>query len=125
MESRPYFTRIPSPDFIVQDEVFSSVPGAGRYRFVATMDSEGTYAMVYAPIGRSFSVKTNMLKAEKIMAWWYCPRTGKATKIGKFANDGKPHSFNPPMPGEAMDWVLVLDDAAKGYPKPGKRFSNN
>jgi hypothetical protein len=29
------------------------------------------------------------------------------------------------MPGEAMDWVLVLDDAAKGYPKPGKRFSNN
>ena len=125
MESRPYFTRIPSPDFIVQDEVFSSVPGAGRYRFVATMDSEGTYAMVYAPIGRAFSVKSNMLKAEKIMAWWYCPRTGKATKIGKFVNDGKPHSFNPPMPGEAMDWVLVLDDAAKGYPKPGKRFSNN
>jgi hypothetical protein len=125
MESRPYFTRIPSPDFIVQDEVYSSVPGAGRYRFVATMDSEGTYAMVYAPIGRSFSVKTNMLKAEKITAWWYCPRTGKATKIGKFVNDGKPHSFNPPMPGEAMDWVLVLDDAAKGYPKPGKRFSNN
>ena len=86
------------------------------------MDSECTYAMVYAPIGRSFSVKTNMLKAEKITAWWYCPRTGKATKIGKFVNDGKPHSFNPPMPGEAMDWVLVLDDAAKKYPAPGKAY---
>lgn len=122
MESRPYFTRIPSPDFIVQDEVHSSIPGAGRYRFVATMDSEGSYAMVYAPIGRSFSVKTNMLKAEKITAWWYCPRTGKATKIGKFVNDGKPRSFIPPMPGEAMDWVLVLDDAAKKYPAPGKVY---
>ncbi|MBQ5657819.1 MAG: glycoside hydrolase family 140 protein, partial [Bacteroidaceae bacterium] len=122
MESRPYFTRIPSPDFIVQDEVYSSVPGAGRYRFVATMDSEGTYAMVYAPIGRAFSVKSNMLKGEKIMAWWYCPRTGKATKIGKFTNDSKERSFTPPMSGEAMDWVLVLDDAAKKYPAPGKVY---
>lgn len=120
MESRPYFTRIPSPDFIVQDEVYSSVPGAGRYRFVATMDSEGSYAMVYVPAGRLFSVRTNMLKAEKIVAWWYCPRTGKATRIGKFVNDGKECSFMPPMPGEAMDWVLVLDDAAKRYPAPGK-----
>ena len=120
MESRPYFSRIPSPDFIVQNEVHSSVPGAGRYRFVATMDSEGTYAMVYAPIGREFSVKTSMLKGEKITAWWYCPRTGKAEKIGKFVNDGEAKAFMPPMPGEAMDWVLVLDDSACKYPAPGR-----
>ena len=120
MESRPYFNRVPSPDFIVPDEVQSSVPGAGRYRFVATMDSEGTYAMVYAPIGRTFSVRTSMLKAEKITAWWYCPRTGKAEKIGKFANDGEYKAFTPPMPGEALDWVLVLDNAECKYPAPGK-----
>lgn len=120
MESRPYFSRVPSPDFIVQDEVQTSVPGAGRYRFVATMDSEGTYAMVYAPIGRTFSVRTSMLKAERITAWWYCPRTGKAEKIGKFANDGEYKAFTPPMPGEALDWVLVLDNAECKYPAPGK-----
>ncbi len=120
MESRPYFSRIPAPDFVVQDEVWSSVPGAGRYRFVATMDSEGSYAMVYAPLGRTFSVKTDMLKAENIVAWWYCPRTGKAQKVGKFANDKQPRAFTPPMPGEPMDWVLVLDDAAQKYPAPGK-----
>ena len=122
MESRPYFTRIPSPDFIVQDDVPSSIPGAGRYRFVATMDSEGSYAMVYAPIGRSFSVRTDMIKAQRITAWWYCPRTGKATMIEKFANDGQPRAFVPPMTGEAMDWVLILDDASKRYPKPGSRI---
>ncbi len=123
MESRPYFSRIPAPEFIVQDEVWSSVPGAGRYRFVATMDVEGSYAMVYAPIGRSFAVKTDMLKADKVVAWWYCPRTGKARKAGKFTNDGRPHTFTPPMPGEAQDWVLVLDDAAKKYPTPGKTYN--
>ena len=78
--------------------------------------------MVYAPIGRTFSVRTSMLKAEKITAWWYCPRTGKAEKIGKFANDGEYKAFTPPMPGEALDWVLVLDDAAKKYPAPGKAY---
>ena len=122
MLSRPYFERVPAEEFIVQDEVHSSVPGAGRYRFVATMDAAGSYAMVYAPIGREFSVKTDMLKAEKITAWWYCPRTGKAQKIGSFANDGQPKAFTPPMKGEAMDYVLVLDDAAKHYPKPGGKL---
>ncbi len=122
MLSRPYFDRVPAEEFIVQDEVYSSVPGAGRYRFVATMDTAGSYAMVYAPIGREFSVKTDMLKAEKITAWWYCPRTGKSQKIGSFANDGQPKTFTPPMKGEAMDWVLVLDDATKHYPKLGHKL---
>ena len=119
IKSRPFFSRIPAPDFIITDEIKSSVPGAGRYRFVATMDAEDSYAMVYAPIGRTFSVKGSMLKAKKLTAWWYCPRTGKAEKIGTIENS-ETLSFTPPMPGEAMDWVLVLDDATKHYPTPGK-----
>lgn len=122
IESRPYFSRVPAPQFIVDDKVWSSVPGAGRYRFVATMDDAGSYAMVYAPIGRTFSVNASMLKGEKLVAWWYSPRSGKARKIGKFVNDGSRLSFTPPMDGEALDWVLVIDDAQKGYPAPGKKF---
>jgi hypothetical protein len=34
-------------------------------------------------------------------------------------NEGE-RSFMPPDPGEALDWVLVLDDAAQGYPPPGE-----
>ena len=30
-------------------------------------------------------------------------------------------SFISPSPGEALDWVLVLDDASKDYPAPGTR----
>ncbi len=120
VESRPYFTRIPAPDFIVPAEVASAVPGGnGRYRMTATMDAEGSYAMVYVPCGRAFSVRADMLKAKKIVAWWFCPRTGRAKRAGVFDNDGRPLTFVPPAVGEADDAVLVLDDAARRYPVPG------
>ena len=51
-------------------------------------------------------------------AWWFNPRDGKATAIGTFPNTGE-RAFTPPDAGELLDWVLVLDDAAKGYAAPG------
>ena len=77
--------------------------------------------MVYVPCGRTFSVRGDMLKALKITAWWFCPRTGKAKKIGVLPNHGGPLTFSPPAANEADDMVLVLDDAARKYPAPGKR----
>ena len=42
LESRPMLSRIPDQEVIVTDRVPTSVPGAGRYFFAATRDSEGT-----------------------------------------------------------------------------------
>jgi hypothetical protein len=56
-DGRPFLTRIPDDSVIVTDRIPTSVPGAGRYRFVATRD---------------------------------------------------------------LDWVLVLDDAARQRPPPGQ-----
>jgi hypothetical protein len=120
IESRPFLTRIPDDSIIVTDRVPTSVPGAGRYRFVATRDTDGTYAMVYAPVGRSFKVRMDVIKGPKVKAWWFNPRDGKARAIGTFANSGE-REFTPPDKGEMIDWVLVLDDVAKKYPAPGKR----
>ena len=118
IESRPVLTRIPDNDVIVPGEVTTSVPGAGAYRFVATRDSDGSYAMVYAPIGRAFSVRMDKVSGGNVNAWWFDPRTGKATSAGEFSNKGV-REFAPPNPGEVLDWVLVLDDAAKNFPLPG------
>jgi hypothetical protein len=96
----------------------SAVPGAGRYRFVATRDNDRTYAMVYAPVGRSFTVRMNAIAGPEVAAWWFNPRDGSATSIGTFDNEGE-REFTPPDHGEMTDWVLVLDDAAKKYPTPG------
>ena len=120
MESRPFLTRVPDDSIIVTDRVPTAVPGAGRYRFVATRDVDGTYAMIYAPIGRAFSVRMNVIKGPKAQAWWFNPRDGTAAPVGEFANTGE-RRFVPPNPGETLDWVLVLDDAARNYPPPGQR----
>ena len=55
-----------------------------------------------------------------VKAWWFNPRNGAATAIGKFPNTGE-RAFTPPDVGEMLDWVLVLDDEAKGFPAaPGR-----
>jgi Protein of unknown function (DUF4038)/Putative collagen-binding domain of a collagenase len=121
MESRPYLTRVPDDLVIVTSEVPTSVPGAGTRRFVATRDQRGSYAMVYAPVGRPFKVRMDKITGKKVKAWWFNPRNGEATVIGEFSNAGE-REFNPPNPGESLDWVLVLDDTAKKYPAPGQPF---
>ena len=120
IESRPFLTRIPDDSLIVTDRVPTSVPGTGRYHFAATRDADGTYALVYAPVGRSFKVRMEVIKGSKVKAWWFNPRDGKAKAIGTFDNRGE-RAFTPPDAGELLDWVLVLDDAAKKYPAPGSR----
>ncbi len=123
IESRPYFTRIPAPDVIIASDVPTAIPGAGSYRFTATADTDGTYIMVYAPIGRKFTVKTSGIRSERLRAWWYNPRNGKAEKIGTFDNSDS-MEFISPTPGEHLDWILVIDDAHKKYPAPGKKMFN-
>jgi hypothetical protein len=119
MESRPFLTRVPDDSIIASNRVPTSIPGAGRYRFVATRDESGSYAMVYAPVGRKFAVNMDKINGTKVKAWWFNPRDGSAKEIGAFDNNGV-REFTPPDYGEMLDWVLVLDDAAKNYPAPGK-----
>jgi hypothetical protein len=88
---------------------------------VATRDLSGSYAMVYAPVGRPFKVRMDKITGDKVKAWWFNPRNGEAIVIGEFSNTGE-REFNPPNPGESLDWILVLDDAAKNYPAPGQPF---
>lgn len=116
--SRPFLSRIPDDSVIVTDRVPTSVPGAGRYHFSATRDTERTYAMVYAPVGRKFKVHMDAIHGATVKTWWFNPRNGQANEIGTFPSEGE-HEFTPPDYGEMIDWVLVLDDAAKNYPPPG------
>jgi hypothetical protein len=120
LESRPFLTRVPDDSVIVTDRVPTSVPGAGRYRFVATRDAEGTYAMVYVPVGRRFAVRMDVIRGPRVTAWWFDPRLGTASRIGDYPNAGE-RLFEPPDVGEDHDFVLVLDDAARHYPPPGSR----
>lgn len=116
--SRPYLTRIPATEQVLcASSIPTAWPGEGLYRFAATMDIDGTYLMVYAPIGRQFTVNTTVIQGKKLVGWWYNPRNGKSKKIGRIER-AESVAFITPTPGEEQDWVLVIDDAAKHYKRP-------
>jgi len=112
MESRPFLTRVPDQSLIVGDA------GKGPRHVQATRDERGAYAMLYVPTaGQTVTVDTGKLSGTRLKAWWYDPRTGKATALkGDFPVAG---TLEFTTPDHGPDWVLVLDDVAKGYPKPG------
>lgn len=118
IESRPFLSRIPDDSVVVTEGVPTAEPGEGRSRFAATRDESRSYAMVYAPVGRKFAVRMDKITGPTVKAWWFNPRDGQATAIGEFPNIGE-REFIPPDRGERLDLVLVLDDAAKAFPKPG------
>jgi hypothetical protein len=123
IESRPFLTRIPDDSLLITHtpdkiDIPTAMPGAGAKRFVATRDTEGSYAMIYAPAGRKFKVNLSKLSGEKLRGWWFNPRDGKATQIGEWAKTAE-REFITPTPGEDQDWVLVLDDVKKKYGAPG------
>jgi hypothetical protein len=114
--SRPFLTRIPDQSLI------ASTAGEGTHHVQATRDSEGRYAMVYVPAGNvigSTAVELDLtaLAGEQLAAWWYDPRTGVARSLGVMAKQARMIFV---LPQGGPDWVLVLDDAACGFPAPGR-----
>jgi hypothetical protein len=112
--SRPFFERIFDPSIIAGKN-------GTRYDYIiATRGS--SYAFLYTYTGRTFAVSMGKIRGEKIKAWWYSPRDGKAELLGDFDNKGV-HSFDPPGDKQnGNDWVLVLDDSSLGYPEPGSKL---
>lgn len=110
--SRPFLTRVPAP------EVLTS--GATGTR--ALRDADDGYLMVHAPAGEEFSVNTAVLPGEALRGWWYDPRTGTPIDTGTVMR-GESVAFFPPTTGPedaGLDWVLVVDDAARGFAPPGR-----
>ncbi len=103
-----FFTRIPDRSLIVPDAVKSLVPGTGTRLFAATRDHAGTYAFVYAPVGRAFTVSFKNLPAPRYRAAWMNPRDGSYSDWETFDRP-ETRRFTPPAPGEILDWVLVLE----------------
>jgi hypothetical protein len=115
LESRPLLGRVPDQSLLVSDL------GEGAEHCQALRAADGSWAMIYSASGKPFSVRLGKLSGKQLKPWWWNPRNGEATVMTLIVNQVGPQEFVPPGSGDNQDWVLVLDDAAKPYPKPGAR----
>jgi hypothetical protein len=89
----------------------------GQTDYVTTAStSDGSSILAYLPSSRMVRVSGASLAGPTMVAWWYNPSTGGATKIGTTFDATIPQSFTPPTNG---DWVLVLDSTNYSFPPPG------
>jgi hypothetical protein len=109
IESHSYLDRIPDQSLLKESD---NVPAE---RIQATRGKD--FLFVYTTVGKPFHVRMGAISGTQLQAYWYNPRTGKSTDIGKIENKDM-LEFKPPSSGYGQDWVLVLDDASKNYSKP-------
>jgi len=65
-------------------------------------------------------INLDRLPWEQNRAWWFNPRDGKSTQIDDVPESGL-YTFDPPgNSGGDNDWVLVIDEASRGYTEPGR-----
>lgn len=111
MLSRPYFVRIPD-----QSIILSNAGTDWKDLLIATRDANNTYAMIYLPQNQPVTIDVSRLSGSIKKVYWYSPETGKVVP-GADVKSGQ-RTFTPPKEGK--DWVLVIDDAGRKYPQPGK-----
>ncbi len=123
LESRPMLVRVPDQWLIADDQLSTTS------RIQACRAEDGSYAFIYTAAGTKLRIQMidhgdafpffNKLSGTMIRAYWYDPRHGTSLSIGEFEKTAF-RDFTPPSSGPGNDWVLVLDDASKGYSAPGR-----
>jgi hypothetical protein len=108
-ELRPWYQLVPDQSVLAYGQ------GEGADHVQAARAKDGSFLIAYSPVGRPVGIHMGKLSGAKVKARWYDPREGTWREIGVYANTGT-REFTCQSQGPRSDWVLVLDDAAKGYP---------
>lgn len=112
-ESRPYQLLIPNQSIILDG------PQRGGGKIRAAVASDHSFAFIYSPRGENFTIDRSWLKTDRVSETWFDTRYGIADKIHT-GDTQAIQSYTPPTRGRGCDWVLILEDAHKNYPLPGK-----
>ena len=111
VESRPFQQSVPAQDLI--QEV-----GEKGEHIQGLKAKDGSYALIYLPVGKTVSVNTRLLSGKELRYWWFNPRNG-TSRLGSVTLKTSSMKFTPPTLGIGEDWVLVIDDVSKNFVVPG------
>jgi hypothetical protein len=108
-ELRPWYKLVPDQSVLATD------PGKGSEQILAARADDGSFIIAYLPMAYAVTIHMDKVSGKNGKARWYDPRQGTWSEIGQYANKGA-REFTPPSAEARNDWVLVIDDADKGYP---------
>ena len=111
-EARPFHQLMPDQAMILGG------PGEGGAKIRAASAADGSFALIYSPMGERFTVDKSRIKAQRIREVWFDPRYGVSYAI----HTGDTHgiqTYTPPTGGRGQDWILILEDAGLDMPLPG------
>lgn len=110
-QSRAWHRLIPDESHELVTSGFGS-----RWDFVAAaLTDNGETAIVYFPAQMTVSLNTGRVSGAEKTAWWFNPRDGDVQSV-PLVNQNGTEEITPP---DGNDWVLVIDDASKGFAEPG------
>jgi hypothetical protein len=112
MESRPYNSRIPFQELIVNEQLSET-------QFIASTKGDG-YAFIYFPGVLNAKLNLNTLGFAKCKSWWFNPQTGTSMEGEEFNCAGTKDFTSPSSGGRGNDYILVLDDISKNFGAPGQ-----
>jgi hypothetical protein len=111
-ESRPFTKLVPDQSLL------ADAPRDGGAKVRAARASDGSFAFIYSPRGKRFTVDKGRFKARSMREIWYDPRYGCAYLVHTTDTHGF-QTFTPPTAGRGQDWILIIEDAAQKFPLPG------
>src|SRR5262249_19602871 len=117
-EQRPWYQLTPDQSVLAAD------PGSGPFRAVAARAQDGSFVIAYTPEGKPLSISMDKISGKTVKAQGSDRREGTWTHSGEFPNTDR-REFVPSSQGEQSDWVLVLEDPARGFPALSSRSASS
>jgi hypothetical protein len=110
-ESRPYQKLVPNQSMI------KAGPSSGGAKIRAACANDGSFAFIYSPRGKRFTLDKGVIQGKRVNEIWYDPRYGISYKIHGGDTKGF-QTYTPPTKGRGCDWILILENAESNFPLP-------
>jgi Protein of unknown function (DUF4038)/Putative collagen-binding domain of a collagenase len=116
LESHPYLTRLPDQSLVLAGQGADIFTRVQATRDGAAGRNDSTYVMAYLSAPQPVTLNTAVIAAPTLKIYWFNPETGSTEVLHeKFPNPG---SLTLEQRGHGTDGVVVIEDAAKNYPRP-------
>ena len=110
-QARPFSSLVPNQSII------QSGPRDGGGKIRAAVAEDGSFAIIYSPVGASFTIDQTVIKGKKLKSIWYDPRYGISHSVHT-GNTFGVQTYSPPTSGRGNDWILIIEDADRMFELP-------